>query len=578
MAPHEELRMQEKLNRQSRLIKEGRRKFLKALGEELPELQLMVEKLESNPSKEAIQYLYEKFHTMKGSAPIFELNGIGQLAEQLLERWDMPQPSADKHQLIEETKQLLAALVIEYEQCSKQWDMQEADVLDMPAASIGRSRLLVIDDDDVLRAYLKRRLEADGYTVMEAADVDTGKKMIREYSFDLIILDLIMSPRSGYELFEFLKDDPTFKWLPLIVLSGSSNINDKVQCFYLGADDFVTKPFHYEELSARLYSMLERNKYFEQMAFRDPLTGAYNRRFLEQYIRTELQRIVRYPSPLIVCLLDIDHFKQINDSFGHAAGDLVLQGLANLLQNHLRITDLVARFGGEEFIVVMPATTLQEGMKVIQNVLERVRTTAVARDEKQDYFVTFSAGIAEWHSDLSIPKWLQEADEAMYSSKLKGRNQISAAVPIPLDDETALSNSVYGKQLLIADDDPFVRSLLVRNLEHLFVRIWQVTDGEEALRTLETERIDVCILDVELPKLSAETLLQQWRGGGHQTADESKPDTRFILMSAKHKKAKMKRIIHPGKDASMSKPFAIVELEVIVNQMLGRLPGTLDGK
>ena len=123
-------------------------------------------------------------------------------------------------------------------------------------------------------------------------------KLLREHTYDLVTLDLMMHPQSGYELFEFLKEDPTLKWLPLIVLSGRNDLNDKVRCFHLGADDYVTKPFQYEELAARIYGLLKRTKNFEQLAFRDPLTGVFNRRYFDLQIGMELQRIERYPAPI----------------------------------------------------------------------------------------------------------------------------------------------------------------------------------------------------------------------------------------------------------------------------------------
>lgn len=211
-------------------------------------------------------------------------------------------------------------------------------------------------------------------------------------SYHLITLDLTMHPDSGYKLFEFLKNDPTLKWLPLIVLSGRNDVNDKMRCFYLGADDYVTKPFQYEELGARIYSLLKRTKTFEQMAFRDPLTGVFNRRFFDHQIQIELQRIIRYPAPISIVFIDIDHFKSINDKYGHQVGDLVLQGLAHLLQNNLRATDLLTRFGGEEFVLVLPNTSGPDAKKTIDAILGQTRLGPVVQNEGQSFHITFLGG------------------------------------------------------------------------------------------------------------------------------------------------------------------------------------------
>lgn len=147
------------------------------------------------------------------------------------------------------------------------------------------------------------------------------------------------------------------------------------------------KPFKYEELSARIYSLLKRTKTFEQMAFRDPLTGVYNRRFFDHQIHVELQRVGRYPAPISLVFIDIDRFKSINDTFGHSVGDLVLQGLAHLLQNNLRSTDLLARLGGEEFVVVLPDTSGIDALKTMDSILAQARVEPVAQNEGQSFYI-----------------------------------------------------------------------------------------------------------------------------------------------------------------------------------------------
>jgi two-component system cell cycle response regulator len=284
-------------------------------------------------------------------------------------------------------------------------------------------RLLIIDDDADLRNLLIKRFEQSELEIDEASDVATAKSKLYEHTYDLIILDLVMYPESGYTLFELLKEDSKLKWIPLIVLSGNNDIEDKVKCLELGADDYVTKPFHFKELKARVHRLLYRSRQFEQLALRDALTGIYNRRYFDNQLVVELQRVQRFPASLSLAIVDIDEFKCINDTYGHQVGDQVLQGLAKLLQTNLRQTDLLARYGGEEFTVLLLDTKVSEAFAVLNGILEKLRMLPFAFVD-QIPVITFSAGIAEWEPGLSETEWIQRADRMLYEAKQTGRNQV----------------------------------------------------------------------------------------------------------------------------------------------------------
>ncbi|NHN35599.1 GGDEF domain-containing response regulator [Paenibacillus agricola] len=284
-------------------------------------------------------------------------------------------------------------------------------------------RLLIIDDDADLRNLLLKRFRQSDLEIDEASDVATAKRKLYEHTYDLIILDLVMYPESGYTLFELLKEDVKLKWIPLIVLSGSNDIEDKVKCLELGADDYVTKPFQFKELKARVSRLLSRARQFEQLAFRDPLTGIYNRRYFNNHLSVELQRVQRYPSSVSLALLDIDRFKSINDKFGHPVGDQVLKGLTKLLKANLCQTDLLARYGGEEFIVLLLDTKASEASIVIDEILQKLRILPFSYTDQIPAF-TFSAGIAQWEPGLNETEWIHRADQQLYEAKQKGRNKV----------------------------------------------------------------------------------------------------------------------------------------------------------
>lgn len=565
-------------DKDARILRQGRKLFIREFEKQLKELDALLGAVRAVPTVEDLNRFYRIIHTLKGSAPIFGYDRIGRLAEDLVRLWEWTQAIDQEQEQIfastnpvqehaERSLRILRDLNMEYDIGITEIQMDEQK--DPTGGSMLRtlkSRLLLVDDDEVLRSYLTRRLQLDDCIVDEASDVESAIKLLRTHTYDLVTLDLMMHPQSGYELFEFLKEDPTLKWLPLIVLSGRNDLNDKVRCFHLGADDYVTKPFQYEELAARIYGLLKRTKNFEQLAFRDPLTGVFNRRYFDLQIGMELQRIERYPAPISLVFIDIDYFKRVNDTYGHHVGDLVLQGLAHLLQTNLRSTDLLARFGGEEFVIALPNTSSEQAHSMMQNILHIISSNPVAQYEGKPFSITFSAGVAEWQQGLTVEDWVAKADEAMYQAKQQGRSRVlcastekesdpgkSAALPLP-----------EKKSLLIVDDDPILRAILTSHLEHLPIVITHASDGEEALSLLQDKSYHACILDGMMPRLDGFSLLDQIK----KDERSANANMKVLMLSGKKKEDDMLKGYQMGADDYMTKPFSLVELEVRVKKLM----------
>ncbi|MFE5318575.1 diguanylate cyclase [Paenibacillus sp. NPDC056579] len=569
-----QLTPEDRLQKEARLMKEGRKRYVEELRKQLTELSGLLAEEQTDRLLDTANRIYRIVHTIKGSAPMFEFTRIGAVAEKLVKDWEWTQVSGvwtAEHTASRFYRSALEGTPsisqlkreLELYQQELELDEHQEQYGKQTLASSG-SRLLIIDDDEVLRAYLVRRLKLEGYDVDDAADVETGQRLLREHNYDLITLDLMMHPQSGYELFEFVKEDPTLKWIPLVVLSGRNDLQDKVRCFYLGADDFVTKPFQYEELSARIYSLLKRTKNFEQMAFRDPLTGIYNRRFFDHQIQVELQRTRRYPAPISMVFIDIDRFKKINDTYGHHVGDLVLQGLAHLLQKHVRSTDLIARFGGEEFVVVLPGSTEQDAVKSIDAILQLAQTEPVAQFEGQPFYITFSAGVAGWTEGLTVEDWIKRADDAMYAAKQSGRNRVLLyAQEMDQSESTPADTAERNLTVLIADDDRILRSILVSKLQHLPVTFLEAEDGEEAFRLITEQQVHLCILDGVMPNLDGLDMLEKLH------REVGKPsDLNILMLSGRNRDDDLSRGHALGVDTFMHKPFSMVELEFKVKQLL----------
>ncbi|MEQ8770861.1 MAG: diguanylate cyclase [Phycisphaerales bacterium] len=288
------------------------------------------------------------------------------------------------------------------------------------------SRVLVIDDCVDLHRLLKVRLSAEGHELFEALSGESGLDRARQVDPDVILLDLEMPGLDGFEVLRKLKEEPHLQEVPVIVVSGQQAPSDKVTAFDLGAIDFVGKPFDMAELRARVRSALRLNSLMKMLAQRaqlDGLTGLWNRSYFELQWANEAKRSRRHDNPLSLAIIDIDRFKEINDAYGHPAGDAVIQGLARLFQREVRGSDIACRYGGEEFALVMPETPPDSALALCERIRETFGQMTWARHPARK--VTFSCGIAG--SRVGVPidpqDWLEIADGNLYAAKRSGRNR-----------------------------------------------------------------------------------------------------------------------------------------------------------
>ena len=307
-------------------------------------------------------------------------------------------------------------------------------------------KLLVVDDDPDSRRLLSISLGWAGHQIVEAED---GLEAWEKFQADparLVITDWMMPGLDGMELIARIRASQSEDYTYIIMLTALREKPQIVSGLEAGADDYLTKPFDPEELAARVSigerilklqaSLQESRHNMENLAMHDTLTGLLNRRAIHDRALGELNRLKRgtISGPLSVILLDIDHFKDINDTYGHEAGDRTLQAVAKLLQGHLRSYDGLGRWGGEEFLMLLPGTGLSEACAVA----ERVRATLVeAQPPLPDgtrVAVSASLGVAaidEAGSETVGEQWLDQlvraADRALYEAKSAGRNRVAAA-------------------------------------------------------------------------------------------------------------------------------------------------------
>jgi diguanylate cyclase (GGDEF)-like protein len=292
------------------------------------------------------------------------------------------------------------------------------------------ARVLIADDDPAFRQMLARRVLKMGLSVVEVENGDQAVEALKNGSFDLLLVDLSMPGKNGLEVVQSaLQFDPL---LPAVVITGTGSYETALEALRTRVFDYMTKPF--ESLTAFELAVSRALKHgfltrdnartfarAQQQATTDPLTGICNRHKLKECLETEVARARRYRRSLSILLLDLDGLKTINDTCGHPAGDEALQHVARSLTLELRKTDIPGRYGGDEFLVLLPETDAAHAVTVAKRILARVRDHRVA-----DKVVSVSIGIAQLGGRCRTPNELiLAADRALYSSKRSGGGQIS---------------------------------------------------------------------------------------------------------------------------------------------------------
>lgn len=304
-----------------------------------------------------------------------------------------------------------------------------------------KANLLLIEDSDVQGSTVKHTLETLGYRVSWARSGIEGLKLARTEHPDLVILDVVMADVDGFAVCRWLKMTVDTREIPIIMLTVRGDVHDRVEGLNVGANDYLPKPFADEELEARILAALrvratqaelrERNQQLEAMIHRvealaitDPLTGLYNRRRFSDVLKREFAVTKRYRNELSCLMIDIDHFKLINDRYGHDFGDTVLKAVAATLLHNLREVDVACRYGGEEFAVLLPHTAKGNALVVADRITGCVRDMRLEADGAVAT-VTVSLGIASTRDVAAneAEELVRCADVALYEAKRLGRDR-----------------------------------------------------------------------------------------------------------------------------------------------------------
>lgn len=415
--------------------------------------------------------------------------------------------------------------------------------------------MLVLDDEMLVLNVIESVLRNRGYDVWITNDADQALEILRAHEADILILDLVMPGKSGIEFYRELKQEKIV--IPTIVLTASDNKDDHVLALREGIDDFLKKPFEAEVLVANVEKLIKKEQKHKNAYLKDGLTTAYTRRFFAERFAQEKAKYRRDGIPFSVVFIDLDHFKEINDTYGHVFGDVVLKSFVAEFKASFRPSDQIFRYGGDEFLLLLPQTTTVEAFRVVERIRQKFQRTAFnPAINARKVYVTFSVGITEFNGDdKTLEDILDEADRQLYRSKERGRACTSF-----VDDAIEIGNEK--KRVLICDDSSTVSRLINSRLNRLGLETQAVATGEEALTLFADFKPDLLILDIILPDLNGVEVLKEIR-----RIAEGEP-VKVILISVKSLGPKEQQLCELGYDDYIKKPISLQRLEQSVQRLL----------
>jgi diguanylate cyclase (GGDEF)-like protein len=440
-------------------------------------------------------------------------------------------------------------------------ELAGATAATLEAAGRDRQRLLAVDDDPAVLAALVAILEPAGIAVTGVTEPERFWAALRESAPDLVVLDLDMPAVSGIELCRLLRADPRWSGLPVVFLTSHVGQDTIEAIFAAGADDYVPKPVGRPELVTRITNRLERTKILQALAETDPLTGLANRRKFESEW-TRLQAMAeRYGQPLSFALIDLDHFREVNNRYGHEVGDVVLKHVGRLLSECFRGQDVVARWGGEEIALAMYGMTRSDGVRRVTDALRAISEKAMATPDGQSFRVSFSGGVSENEVDgATLLDLYRRADEALYAAKALGRSRV-----LPAGEWRDLHGYDRLVDVVVVEDDDVVAELLMHALAESGYRSLRVADGQAAVELLtdaSRQPPRLVLLDVSLPSLDGFAVLEHLRRTGVLEA------TRVIVLTARSSEEEILRALEAGAFDHVGKPFSLPVLVQRVRRAL----------
>ncbi len=415
------------------------------------------------------------------------------------------------------------------------------------------SRILVVEDEPTSALLVEATLDGAGRGVVVAHTLAEAERALDEYRVALVVLDLVLPDGDGRSFLVQLRDRPDTATVPVIVLSGKIGPGPKAECFALGADTFIEKPVQPDVLRAAAAAKLESVTTDLPLPGRDPLTDRLNRSGLRDVFVEILDRCREERRPLSVALLGLDGFLDTVERFGAGAAETALARAADLVDGALGTDDLVGRWGGAEFLALLPGMTLPVATKAVERAVAAVAATPMQAPGGAQFSVTFSAGVAGANPDRDLDGTLEELGRLLHLARREGPGRVNGE-----DAEVAEP----APTVVVAEDDPLVVSLLRHRLEREGFRVVVFEDGANLVEAAAGLRPSVAILDVKMPGLDGFHVLQRLR------ATPSFAGVPVLMLTSMGSERDIVRAFELGADDYVLKPFSPVELLARVRRLV----------
>lgn len=422
--------------------------------------------------------------------------------------------------------------------------------------------VLLIDDDLEFVSYIKELLEKMGAQVIIAMDGKRGIEQFYSSRPNYLLIDIHLPDMSGFDILEHIAETARERYVTVAIISVEASTENRIAAFEKGAMDFIRKPIDPEVFIPYVLNREAMRKTIEKSTITDGLTGVGNRRHFDEMINHHKELADRSGLGFSLVMLDLDYFKQVNDVFGHPAGDEVLKRIGEIAQQEKRDTDYVFRYGGEEFAFLLSGETPEESTHFLDRIRKKFNSTVFKSGDKE-FSVTFSAGIAAYETDSK--KLISSADRALYEAKRSGRNRT-----IIYNENTTIDQKKL--TVIIVDDDKLIRSMLTEELLNLTlpgvdISVSAYEDGPSLLDAdwYRTEEYYIILLDGILPGMDGLEVL------GRVKSAHAEKNILISMMTGRTADSDIKAALWLGADDYIMKPFKPEDVVSRVKHLAGRI-------
>ncbi|OKL35510.1 diguanylate cyclase [Domibacillus mangrovi] len=504
------------------------------------------------------QELYRFLHTMKGTSGTI---GMTDLARFCSGQLDTLTETSDALIPVRSLKNFISLMRNFFVQDST--PIQVHTSTNLTSAENNDSFVLIIDDDLEFVSYVKENLEKSGIQVVIALDGKKGLELFYTLLPNMLIVDIQLPDMNGFDILAQIGDIARSRYVPIAIVSGDNSKENITRAYTMGAMDFVIKPIDMSVFIPYVHNRLQYKKAIWQSASIDELTGAGNRRQFNDTFAQFSALAERTRRSFTLVMMDLDHFKKVNDHYGHPMGDDVLRSFSRVVLNMKRETDFFFRYGGEEFALLLMDTTPDESIILVERIREKIADITFTAPSSEPFHVTFSAGASEYRINPEI--LLNEADQALYQAKRNGRNQTVIY---------QLNNSDVKRHLnvMIIDDDLLVRTMLVKQFSNwtsddMDIVVHEYPDGYSFLESdwYKADENYMILLDGMMPKMDGIEVLSTLR--------KRYPDDNIIvsMLTGRTSESDIILALKKGADDYIIKPFHPQEVLARVQRLTERL-------